>query len=492
MKKISQNTWPEIVFSSSDSAESQAIHRAVKVGVLRKIAPRVYTSNFHDAIEKIILRHHWLIVSTLFPGAVISHRTALEMRPSKNNLVLTYKYNKKITLPGLTIRFIKGLGPQKGDTAFLKNLYFASQARALLENLQPSRKKDNFEKTVSHQEIEALLDKICRVYGIKELNILRDKAKVLAEKLKMKKEFKALDDLIGAFQGTKNKKHLKSPVARARARGLPYDPVRLVLFADLAAHIKKSILPIIDEKRVSKESLKNLAFFEAYFSNYIEGTEFEISEASEIIFHHKIIFGRAEDSHDILGTFEIVSNTQEISCVPDCPERLIQLLQHRHKKLLSVREDKHPGKFKLKTNRVGNTVFVEPELVRGTIEEAFKLYESLAPGLPRACFMMFLVSEIHPFTDGNGRLARIMMNAELVHEKQVRIIVPTVYREDYLLALRRLSRSHDPDPYLRMLLRAQLFTSRIDFSQYIKALHQLEKCHAFDLPQDAKLKINPL
>ena len=28
--------------------------------------------------------------------------------------------------------------------------------------------------------------------------------------------------------------------------------------------------------------------------------------------------------------------------------------------------------------------------------------------------MMFLVSEVHPFVDGNGRIARIMMNAELV------------------------------------------------------------------------------
>ena len=28
--------------------------------------------------------------------------------------------------------------------------------------------------------------------------------------------------------------------------------------------------------------------------------------------------------------------------------------------------------------------------------------------------MQFLISEVHPFDDGNGRLSRIMMNAELV------------------------------------------------------------------------------
>ena len=43
-----------------------------------------------------------------------------------------------------------------------------------------------------------------------------------------------------------------------------------------------------------------------------------------------------------------------------------------------------------------------------------------------AAFMLFLVSEVHPFIDGNGRVARIMMNAELVAGGQVKILIPTV------------------------------------------------------------------
>ena len=37
---------------------------------------------------------------------------------------------------------------------------------------------------------------------------------------------------------------------------------------------------------------------------------------------------------------------------------------------------------------------------------------SLDDPIARAIYMMFLVSEVHPFDDGNGRMARIMMNAE--------------------------------------------------------------------------------
>ena len=53
---------------------------------------------------------------------------------------------------------------------------------------------------------------------------------------------------------------------------------------------------------------------------------------------------------------------------------------------------------------------------------------------------MFTISEIHPFLDGNGRMARVMMNAELVKEDQAKILIPTVYRDDFILALRKMTR----------------------------------------------------
>ena len=71
-----------------------------------------------------------------------------------------------------------------------------------------------------------------------------------------------------------------------------------------------------------------------------------------------------------------------------------------------------------------------------------------------ALYMMFLVSEVHPFDDGNGRIARIMMNAELVRGGSSKIIIPTVYRDDYMLALRRLTRQRDASVFVRMMERA--------------------------------------
>ena len=81
------------------------------------------------------------------------------------------------------------------------------------------------------------------------------------------------------------------------------------------------------------------------------------------------------------------------------------------------------------------------------------------------------------------------MNAEMISAGQSRIIVPTVYRDNYLLTLRRLTREGDADPYVRMLARAARFTASIDFSSLKIAEQQLEACNAFKSPIEGKLII---
>jgi Fic family protein len=108
------------------------------------------------------------------------------------------------------------------------------------------------------------------------------------------------------------------------------------------------------------------------------------------------------------------------------------------------RPDKRPRQWKEYANQAGLTSFVDPGLARGTLHEGFKLYRSLSEPLARALFMMFMISKVYPFDAGNGRLARLMTNAELISTGQCRIIVTTHAREGYLDALRRLSRQSDP------------------------------------------------
>ena len=104
--------------------------------------------------------------------------------------------------------------------------------------------------------------------------------------------------------------------------------------------------------------------------------------------------------------------------------------------------------------------------------------------------MMFLVAEVHPFNDGNGRIARAMMNAELIAGGMTRIIIPSVFRGEYLSGLRRMSTESDPTSYIRQMEYVQLFVSRIDFADTDRAIAVLKECHAFEKPEsNVRLKM---
>ena len=100
---------------------------------------------------------------------------------------------------------------------------------------------------------------------------------------------------------------------------------------------------------------------------------------------------------------------------------------------------------------------------------------------------MFLISEVHPFIDGNGRIARIMMNAELSSKNFSKIIVPTIYREDYMGALRKMTRQSDTETYIRMLLRIFEFSSTIYGEDIDQMERYLYSCDAFMEPKKGKL-----
>jgi prophage maintenance system killer protein len=122
---------------------------------------------------------------------------------------------------------------------------------------------------------------------------------------------------------------------------------------------------------------------------------------------------------------------------------------------------------------------VPPDLVEGTLAKGFEIYRALTSPFHRAAFMMFLVSEVHPFADGNGRVARIMMNAELVSAGETRVIVPTVYRNNYLMALKALSQNGITGALIRMMDFAQRYTLAVDFRDLSTARLILDRTHAF-------------
>ena len=108
----------------------------------------------------------------------------------------------------------------------------------------------------------------------------------------MKEEFNTLNSIIGALLLTRPVSILTSSGAVARASGEPFDAERVKLFGVLFEALHNQPFETIDEPNVETSAFRNFAFFESYFSNYIEGTEFEIEDARQIIETGQPLHGR--------------------------------------------------------------------------------------------------------------------------------------------------------------------------------------------------------
>ena len=186
-----------------------------------------------------------------------------------------------------------------------------------------------------------------QVNGESGLNTFRDKARVVSKELKMEEECERLNQIIGAILSTKPSRIFTSTSAQARAQGEPYDSDRVRLFGILFEALHNTPLPLIDEPNVENAAFRSFAFFESYFSNYIEGTEFEIEDARTIIETGQPLPARNADSHDVLGTFQLVASRREMRRTPSSSDELIELLQDRHRILMGARPDRNPGRCKM-------------------------------------------------------------------------------------------------------------------------------------------------
>jgi hypothetical protein len=474
--------FPEFILSTTET--SKAIARAVEANKLREIGSRLYTSNLREKPEELIRRKIWDVVATMVPNAVIVDRTALERKPASDGSVfLVGTSNREIELPGVTLKVRKGTPLPGDDLPMRSGLYISSHARMLVENMAVSRARSGVARTVPRHDIEAFLVQRLRVNGEEGLNILRDQIKVVGKALGLQKNADELDGMIGTLLGTKDVE-LTSPLALSHKMGTPYDSKRVDLF-NMMHDVLQGRAP--SAPRISRENGQGLlheAFFESYFSNFIEGTEFEITEAEDIIFGGRIPESRPADAHDIRGTFDIVSSREEMAKTPKSTDELLDLLKRRHALMMGGRPDAMPGQFKTKSNRVGLTSFVPPDEVLGTLDKGFEIYSRLSTPFDRAAFMMFMVAEVHPFADGNGRSARIMMNAELAAANESRIIIPTIYRSNYLEGLSLMTNHGDPDALIKTLDFAQRYVHSFEWSNFDQTLKVLEKTHAFIRPEE--------
>jgi hypothetical protein len=156
--------------------------------------------------------------------------------------------------------------------ALAGGLYQASKGRALAENTRPSRSRGGRpRRTLDLAELGDWVDRLCQIDGPQRLAEYREDAEHVADAVGAPKDaVRKLSQLIGAALGTQQVR-TASKALTARQASLPYDQDRIRLFGRLITGLRESApqnRPVEDPR---DPRYTFLPFFEAYFSNFIEG-----------------------------------------------------------------------------------------------------------------------------------------------------------------------------------------------------------------------------
>lgn len=102
-----------------------------------------------------------------------------------------------------------------------------------------------------------------------------------------------------------------------------------------------------------------------------------------------------------------------------------------------------------------------PELMSGMVADVEARWASERP-VVLAAFAHRRLVDIHPFLDGNGRTARLLMNLILVDRGYCVVTIPPILRHEYIAALQRAQRRGSPsdEAFVRLMAECELEAQR--------------------------------
>lgn len=473
-----------IRLTDASQAERARMARMKKIGKAIQLAPQLYVVGSQLDTKDVVRIHFYEIAASFWPEGVFVGKSALSPNLKENKEVFVSHPNPSrlapLVLEGVTIIPVLGIGYLPGDARLSTGMSISGGARRLVENVTLAGYPPKWK--AGKERVQDTIEEYVRTGGSEKIQ------KTLVELETIARNFEAsavtyVKALLVATLGTVTSAtpKTKSKQLAARLRNNPYDPARLESLTRLVKLLENK--PPNPRPAFSPTNRWEwLPFFEAYFSNFIEGTEFEIDEAYKIAIEDFVSPGRTKDSHDISATYRITSNQADNILIPTSGALLLEILRERHSILMAARPEVNPGQFKNIANRVGSYHFVEPGSVIGTLMAGFDVINALESPMARAIAMTALVTECHPFLDGNGRISRMMSNSELSAKNQVRLIISTNQRDSYLTGLRAYSdKGVGGEPLYQVMNFAQKWAYETDWTDYSKTKIQLENNGAFDI-----------
>ena len=189
-----------------------------------------------------------------------------------------------------------------------------------------------------------------------------------------------------------------------------------------------------------------------YTSNAIEGNTLTARETAEVIEHDLTVGGKPLRDHlealdhyaALLWVRDIAKATRPLS------EALVADL---HRRIVVRSQPDLAGVYSRNPRRIAGSAAVLPNPAKvPALMAEFGVWLGAAAAIPSVAFdAHFRLTAIHPFGDGNGRTARLLMNLMLLRGGYPPVAVRPEDRRTYLAALERGSLTGDLGPFHAMM-----------------------------------------
>jgi len=185
-----------------------------------------------------------------------------------------------------------------------------------------------------------------------------------------------------------------------------------------------------------------------YSSNALEGNSLTETETKVIIEDGITIGGKPlKDHYEAIGHSEAYDLIYRLARKKEIRDKHIKDL---HKVFFLRLDPKNAGKYRKQRVLITGSEFLPPPP-----NKVSGLMESLGQEIPRlrkkfhpvhfAALLHRELVTIHPFIDGNGRTARLLMNLALLQDGYPIAIIPPILRTEYLDALKKSQKTPRDD-----------------------------------------------
>jgi Fic family protein len=212
-----------------------------------------------------------------------------------------------------------------------------------------------------------------------------------------------------------------------------------------------------------------------YASNAIEGNSLTESETKVVIEDGITIGGKSLKDHlEAIGHSEAYDLLFNLAKKDSISEKDILKL---HTILYSHVDASKAGKYRKEQVFISGTEFIPPapKDVPGEMKKFAAGIPDLKTSKHPVVFAALLHKElvtVHPFIDGNGRTARLLMNLALLQAGYVITIIPPILRGEYISTIRQAQIKQGYDkPFIEFIAG----TVRESQRDYLRLLNALEK-----------------